>query len=518
VLQVDLRHRRAGRADQRLGELLAADPVHHRLDRIAPVGIEGAAEVGDGGAGQSRQQPVDEAGRHPSQEEAVLPHHPPAAGHVGAGVDRGHQLGDVAGLVLEVAVHRHHDPPACACDAGVHGRVLPEVALERDHPHPRVALVQLLQQRHRAVGRPIVDEDHLGRDAGLGQRLVDPSHSLVTVACSFRSGITIVTSGACSRLSTVCGAASVAMVKAYRFVRIGTCACALWPGPGVIMPRDARLPDRPLGSTHGGDCNRGLRRHRDRFRSQLPAVAQRRGRDPVGASRPSARDVLDVAIDDRHGPPLHYLAVHASLVLRDDMLGLRLPSALFGILAIALAYGFGRELLGRSGGAVLAVLVATIPEVVHLAQFARGYTAMLAASFGSMWLLLLLVRTRRARYVAPYAVSALLLVAAHPFGLFALASEMVLLVVLGLAPLRRGWRSQRRNLIVLSLALGRGCWRCCCCGVSTRSCSPSTASVRAGRWSTWGRRSSGAVSGTPGPALRTSSCGWRLPLRRWPGW
>ena len=34
------------------------------------------------------------------------------------------------------------------------------------------------------------------------------------------------------------------------------------------------------------------------------------------ASRPSARDVLDVAIDDRHGPPLHYLAVHASLVLR----------------------------------------------------------------------------------------------------------------------------------------------------------------------------------------------------------
>ena len=93
---------------------------------------------------------------------------------------------------------------------------------------------------------------------------------------------------------------------------------------------------------------------------------------------------------------------------------------------------------------------------MHLAQFARGYTAMLAASFGSMWLLLLLVRTRRARYVAPYAVSALLLVAAHPFGLFALASEMVLLVVLGLAPLRHGWRSQRRNLIVLSLALGTG--------------------------------------------------------------
>lgn len=156
------------------------------------------------------------------------------------------------------------------------------------------------------------------------------------------------------------------------------------------------------------------------------------------AVRPSALDVLDTAIDQRHGPPLHYLAVHASLQLRDDMLGLRLPSALFGILAIGLAYGFGRELLGRSGGAVLALITATIPEVVHLAQFARGYTAMLAASYGSMWLLLLLVRTRRARYVVPYAIAALLLVSAHPFGLFALTSELILLVVLGLAPLRRG--------------------------------------------------------------------------------
>jgi hypothetical protein len=174
------------------------------------------------------------------------------------------------------------------------------------------------------------------------------------------------------------------------------------------------------------------------------------------AGQKSARDVLETAIDERHGPPLHYLAVHASLAIRDDMLGLRMPSAVFGILAVALAYGFGRELLGRACGAVLSVIVATLPEVVHLAQFARGYTAMLAASFGSLWLLLLLVRTRRARYLVPYAISALLLVASHPFGLFALASELTLLVVLGLAPLRRGWRAQRRNAAVLSVALVAG--------------------------------------------------------------
>ena len=47
VVEVDLGDPGAGRAHQRLGELLPPDPVHHRLERVAPVGVEGAAEVGD---------------------------------------------------------------------------------------------------------------------------------------------------------------------------------------------------------------------------------------------------------------------------------------------------------------------------------------------------------------------------------------------------------------------------------------------------------------------------------------
>jgi hypothetical protein len=160
------------------------------------------------------------------------------------------------------------------------------------------------------------------------------------------------------------------------------------------------------------------------------------------ASEASAPDVLHTAIDVRHGPPLHYLVVHASLWWRDDVLGLRLPSALLGILAVALAYGAGRELLGRSGAAVMTVVVAASPIMIHLGQFARGYTAMISAAFGSLWLLLVLLRTRRRRWIVPYALSALLLVSAHPFGLFALASEVCLMVVFGLAPQLRAWRRE----------------------------------------------------------------------------
>lgn len=163
------------------------------------------------------------------------------------------------------------------------------------------------------------------------------------------------------------------------------------------------------------------------------------------ASRASALDVLRVAVEHRHGPPLHYLLVHAALVWRYDILGLRLPSALLGIAAVALSYGCGRELVGRAGGAVVAVVTASSPIMIHLGQFARGYTAMIAGAYASAWLMLVLVRTGRARWVGPYALAALMLVSAHPFGLFALLSELVIMVGLAGVRLRRRplaqWRS-----------------------------------------------------------------------------
>jgi Dolichyl-phosphate-mannose-protein mannosyltransferase len=174
------------------------------------------------------------------------------------------------------------------------------------------------------------------------------------------------------------------------------------------------------------------------------------------AGQPSVGDVLHVAIWDRHGPPLHYLIVHATLDWRHDILGLRLPSALFGILAVALAYGCGRELMGRAGGATVAVVTAITPITIHLAQFARGYTAMIACAYGSLWLMLVLLRTGRVRWAAAYALAALLLVASHPFGLFALASELVLLAGLGGYTLATRRRGDRRALVAMAAALALG--------------------------------------------------------------
>ena len=70
-----------------------------------------------------------------------------------------------SGRVLQVAVHRHDDLAAGAAEARVHRRVLAEVPLEADRPHPRVGCVQALEHGEGAVGGAVVDEDELERPA-----------------------------------------------------------------------------------------------------------------------------------------------------------------------------------------------------------------------------------------------------------------------------------------------------------------------------------------------------------------
>ena len=144
---------------------------------------------------------------------------------------------------------------------------------------------------------------------------------------------------------------------------------------------------------------------------------------------------------------------------RDDILGLRLPSALLGILAVALSYVTGRELLGRRGGAIVAVVVASSPITIHLGQFARGYTAMMSAAFASLWLLLLLVRTRRLRWVAPYALFALHAGCVAPF--WAVRARLRARAAGGArpgaeAPAPRAWRQSgaRYAAVVVAAVLG----------------------------------------------------------------
>ena len=86
--------------------------------------------------------------------------------------------------------------PPGARDAGVHRRVLAVVSVERHHPQARVRVVQAREPVEGRVGRPVVDEDHLAGDArAWSSDSTMPRKSGSTVASSSSTGTTTLTSG-----------------------------------------------------------------------------------------------------------------------------------------------------------------------------------------------------------------------------------------------------------------------------------------------------------------------------------
>ena len=169
-----------------------------------------------------------------------------------------------------------------------------------------------------------------------------PWYSRSTVASSFSTGTTTLTAGVAAAAGIGGGIGSVAMAT-----RLLRCSDAPWRilrscGGGTLRFLTKWWPPMVAAAATIGYAVAVLG-----FGLDFRPLQNDEGVTLAVASKDSVREVLHTAIDLRHGPPLHYLLVHASLEWRDDILGLRLPSAVLGILAVAISYGTGRELLGR---------------------------------------------------------------------------------------------------------------------------------------------------------------------------
>ena len=115
------------------------EAVHLRIQRDAPddrraVGLERAAVVLDGDARDPADHPVGDDGWDLTGHELVLALVAPADHDIEALPDLFQEQGDVARVVLEIAVHGDDDLAAGVLDAGDHGRGLAVVLTEADHP------------------------------------------------------------------------------------------------------------------------------------------------------------------------------------------------------------------------------------------------------------------------------------------------------------------------------------------------------------------------------------------------
>lgn len=128
---------------------------------------------------------------------------------------------------------------------------------------------------------------------------------------------------------------------------------------------------------------------------------------------------------ERPYPPLFFLAVHESLRFRDDEAGLRMPSALFGALAIFALFLLGREVADEFTGAIAAFLFALTPGAFRYFVDGNPYTLLVLASALSTLYLFRAARSNSFVDWLLYALFALLGLGTHSLFIFHFGAQLV---------------------------------------------------------------------------------------------
>src|SRR3954469_556047 len=135
-------------------------------------------------------------------------------------------------------------------------------------------------------------------------------------------------------------------------------------------------------------------------------------------------DALHTAVVERGGAPLHFALAHAAFVADDSPQTLRWLSLLFALATIPLCYDLARRVAGQFAGMTAAALAAASQLLAVYATFGRMYSLFVFASTLALDLFVRAVQRPTARTLAAAAAAALLVLAAHPFGLFVCVAEL----------------------------------------------------------------------------------------------
>ncbi len=102
---------------------------------------------------------------------------------------------------------------------------------------------------------------------------------------------------------------------------------------------------------------------------------------------------------------------------------LRFPAAWFGLLAVALLYALGRQLLAQPAALFATVFLALSPYAIWHSQDARMYSMSLALTLAATWLMVLWLPRQRHPLALAYLVASWLALHTHYFAVFVLVAQ-----------------------------------------------------------------------------------------------
>jgi mannosyltransferase len=175
---------------------------------------------------------------------------------------------------------------------------------------------------------------------------------------------------------------------------------------------------------------------------------------PVHVLHASLGATLRSVVHTENTPPLWYVLIWAwSRVFGAGAVALRLPSAVFGVATVAVAWAIGSELTGRRATAIAAAaFVAVNPLFVWYSQEARAYGLFVLTSALAMLCFLRAQQQPTPRRLAAFVLTASLALLSHYFAAFLLAPMIVMLLLHGGAR-RRATLLACAALVIVGLAL-----------------------------------------------------------------
>ena len=171
------------------------------------------------------------------------------------------------------------------------------------------------------------------------------------------------------------------------------------------------------------------------------------------ATQPTLGEMLVIERTHAMALPLDYLVTRAMAALSDAELVLRLPSAVWATLNVALLYALARVVTGRRLDAFLAAfLLAFSPLHIYFAQVLRFYAALSACYALSSLTLYRAIRRPTPRRWLAWGIATLAGAYFHPFVLTSVAGGAVYYLLAG--PLRPANRAGLRRFVVSAALVG----------------------------------------------------------------
>ncbi len=176
---------------------------------------------------------------------------------------------------------------------------------------------------------------------------------------------------------------------------------------------------------------------------------------------------------ERSNPPLYWIILYgwAKIFGYEDST-LRIPSALFSILAIWFMFLVGRRLFDPAAGLIAALLTAGSTFHLYYAQDARNYSLLLLLTLFSIWAFLRVIQEGRPWSFFVYGTASILLAYTHLYGLFTIAAQglffllywnkhrpfrrayLFTMLTVGTAYLPMGWLLREKTILILE----KGFW------------------------------------------------------------